>query len=192
MSAMKRRPTCSLECGAQARRLKQQWQNTVRQLQAHCFMYADQQPTFDGICGTFRLDPAKNAIDETLGDGTALRYELTADERLFPLGDLSELEASELPGSAVASPCDGYFSLPYYSISSAARSFPRDTCLGVNSSPTASKMAYRFPVVSPAAPASSEHSTHMSSANRLFQGQLAFTPCNVIPCPNKSGGYSMW
>lgn len=189
---MKRRPTCSLECGAQARRLKQQRQNTVRQLQAQCFMYADQQPTFDGICGTFRLDPAKNAFDETLDDGRAPRYELTADGRLFPLGDLSELDPSELSGSAVASPCDGYFSLPYFSSSSAARSFPHDTCSGVNSSATASKMAYRFPVVSPAAPASSEHSTHMSLANRLLQVQLAFTPSNAIRCRRKSGGYSMW
>jgi len=67
-------------------------------------MYANQLPTFDSICGTFRLDPAENAFYETLDDGTALRYELTADGRLFQLEDLSEVDPSELPGSAVASP----------------------------------------------------------------------------------------
>ena len=189
---MKRRPTCFLKFGVQARRFKQQWQNTVRQLQAYCFMYADKQPMIDGICGAVRLGPAKNAFDKTLDDGTALPYELTADGRVFPLVDLSELDPSELPGSAVASPCDGYFSLPSFSSSSAARSFPHDTCSNVNSSATASKMAYRFPVVSPAAPASSEHWTHMSLANRSFQGQLAFTPSNAVRCRSKSGGYSMW
>ncbi len=103
-SEMARRTTCSLACGSQARGLKQQWQKTVKQLQAHSFMYADQLPTFDSICGTFRLDPAENAFYETLEDGTALRYELTADGRLFQLEDLSEVDPSEVPGSAVASP----------------------------------------------------------------------------------------
>jgi endogenous inhibitor of DNA gyrase (YacG/DUF329 family) len=103
-SELKRRPTCSLECGSQARGLKQQWQKTAKQLQAHSFMYANQLPTFDSICGTFRLDPAENDFYETLDDGTALRYELTADGRLFQLEDLSEVDPSELPGSAVASP----------------------------------------------------------------------------------------
>ncbi len=101
-SELKRRPTCSLECGSQARGLKQQWQKTAKQLQTHSFMYANQLPTFDSICGTFRLDPADNAFYETLEDGTALRYELTADGRLFQLEDLSEVDPSELPGSAVS------------------------------------------------------------------------------------------
>ena len=57
-------------------------------------MYADQLPTFDSICSTFRLDPAENAFNETLEDGTTLRYELTADGRLFQLEDLSEVDPS--------------------------------------------------------------------------------------------------
>ena len=103
-SELKRRPTCSIKCGAQARGLKKQWQNTASQLQAHAFMYANQLPTFDSICGTFRLHPTENAFYETLDDGTVLRYELTADGRLYQLEDISEVDPDEVPGSAVASP----------------------------------------------------------------------------------------
>ena len=67
-------------------------------------MYADQLPTFDSICGTFRLHPTENAFYETLDDGTVLRYELTEDGRLFQLEDLSEVDPDEVPGSAVGSP----------------------------------------------------------------------------------------
>ena len=67
-------------------------------------MYADQLPTFDSICVTFRLDPAENAFYEKLDDGTVLLYELTEDGRLFQLEDLSEVDPDELPGSAVGSP----------------------------------------------------------------------------------------
>ena len=100
-SELKRRPTCSIECGAQARGLKKQWQNTASQLQAHAFMYANQLPTFDSICGTFRLHSTENAFYETLDDGTVLRYELTADGRLYQLEDISEVDPDEVPGSAV-------------------------------------------------------------------------------------------
>ena len=101
-SELKRRPTCSIECGAQARGLKKQWQNTASQLQAHAFMYANQLPTFDSICGTFRLHPTENGFYETLDDATVLRYELTADGRLYQLEDISEVDPDEVPGSAVA------------------------------------------------------------------------------------------
>ena len=84
--------------------MKKQWQNTASQLQAHAFMYANELPTFDSICGTFRLHPIENAFYETLDDGTVLRYELTADGRLFELEDISEVDPEEVPGSAVASP----------------------------------------------------------------------------------------
>jgi hypothetical protein len=102
VSEMKRRTTCSLACGSQARGLKQQWQKTAKQLQAHSFMFANQLPTFDSICGTFRLHPTENAFYEKLDDGTVLRYELTEDGRLFQLEDLSEVDPDEVPGSAVA------------------------------------------------------------------------------------------
>ena len=103
-SEMARRATCSLACGSQARGLKQQWQKAAKQLQAHSFMYANQLPTFDSICGTFRLHPTENAFHEKLDNGTVLCYELTEDGRLYQLEDLSEVDLSELPGSAVASP----------------------------------------------------------------------------------------
>lgn len=88
----------------EVRGLKRQWQNTVSQLQAHAFMHANQLPTFDSICGTFRLHPTENAFYETWNDGTVLRYGLTADGRLFELEDLSEVDPDEVPGSAVTSP----------------------------------------------------------------------------------------
>jgi len=103
-SELKRRPTCSIDCGAQARGLKQQWQKIAGYLQANSFIYAKELPTFDSICGTFRLHPTENAFYETLDDGTVLRYELTEDGRLFQLEDLSEVDPDEVPGSAVGSP----------------------------------------------------------------------------------------
>ncbi|MDB4506206.1 hypothetical protein N9087_00795 [bacterium] len=73
----------------------------MKQLQRHSFMYADQLPTLDSICGTFHLHPSENSFYETLENGTALRYELTSDGRLLKLEDLSEVGPSEVLGSAV-------------------------------------------------------------------------------------------
>ena len=71
----------------QARGLKNQWQNTASQLQPHVFMYANQLPMFDSICGTYRLHPTENAFYEPLDHGTVLRYELTTDGRLFEFAE---------------------------------------------------------------------------------------------------------
>ena len=100
-SEMARRATCSLACGSQARGLRQRWENACEKLQKSSFLYADQLPTFDSICGTYRLHPTDNCFYEVLEDKTVHRYELTPDSRVYRLDDLTEVDPEELPGSAV-------------------------------------------------------------------------------------------
>ena len=53
------------------------------------------------MCGTFRLDLEDNSFYEVLDDKTVHRYELKPDGKRFKLEDISEVDPSELPGSAV-------------------------------------------------------------------------------------------
>ena len=96
-----RRPTCSLACGSQARGLKARWISACTKLQERKYIYPDQIPEFDSVCGTFRLDLEDNSFYEVLDDKTVHRYELKPDGKRFKLEDISEVDPSELPGSAV-------------------------------------------------------------------------------------------
>ena len=98
---MARRATCSLACGSQARGLRIRWENACKKLQKSSFLYADQLPNFDSICGTYRLHPEDNCFYEVLDDKSILRYELKPDGKIYRLEDLTEVGPDELPGSAV-------------------------------------------------------------------------------------------
>ena len=59
-------------------------------------MYPDQLPTFDSVCGLFRLHPTENSFYQICDDKTVLLYELTPDGKIYRLEDLTEVDPAEL------------------------------------------------------------------------------------------------
>ncbi len=100
-SEMARRPTCSIQCGATCRGLKQQWETACLLLTEKQFLYAGRLPEFDSISGTYRHDPTNDAFYELLDDGTWAKWELQPTSNGFELIQVDDCDADEVPGGAL-------------------------------------------------------------------------------------------